>query len=98
MSNNPQPNLTKPILSNSSSISFTDRAVSYCTRVVSGELINSKFIRQACQRFLTDLTRTDWRWTYDSTRADKVCKFIQMCPHEKGDKQGTPLLLEDWQI
>ena len=79
-------------------ISFTDRAVRYAKAVVAKQIPNSKWIRLACERFLVDLEKTDWRWTYDSTRSDKVCRFIQMCPHEKGTKQGEPLLLEDFQV
>lgn len=90
-------NPTSPTLSTSSN-SFSDRAISYCIRVITGELPNSKWIRKACQRHLDDLQRTDWRWTYDAERAEKVCKFIQMCPHEKGAKQGEALLLEDFQV
>ncbi|MGF7180396.1 terminase large subunit [Tunturiibacter psychrotolerans] len=47
---------------------------------------------------LDDLQKLDWRWTYDPAKAEKVCKFIEMLPHEKGAKQGSPLLLEDFQI
>jgi len=87
-----------PIPTTSSRNTFSDRALDYCNGVVSGEIVACNWIRKACQRHLDDLTRTDWRWTYDPDRAEKVCRFIQLCPHEKGEKQGSPLLLEDFQV
>lgn len=96
---NPNPNpVLKSTLSISSSTSYTERANEYCRRVVAREIPNSKWIRAACQRHLDDQLRSDWRWVYDPQRAHKVCQFIEMCPHEKGAKQGSPLLLEAFQI
>ncbi|WP_433963652.1 terminase large subunit [Tunturiibacter gelidiferens] len=87
-----------PIPTTSSTENFSQRAFNYCTRVVTGEIPNCQWIQKSCQRYLDDLARTDWRWTYDPERAERVCKFIQLCPHEKGEKQGSPLLLEDFQV
>ena len=80
------------------SISFTERAIRYSKAVVAKEIPNSKWIRKACQRFLDDIENTDWRWCYDPSRSEKACRFIELCPHEKGTKQGEPLLLEDFQV
>jgi phage terminase large subunit-like protein len=94
MSATSQPN--QPTTSSPSS--YRERAVAYCRRVISGEQIASKWTKLACQRHLDDLERDDWRWTYDEQKAHKVCRFVEMMPHEKGAKQDQPLLLEDWQI
>lgn len=77
---------------------YSERALAYCRRVVSGEQIASKWTRLACQRHIDDLDRDDWRWTYDEQKAHKVCQFVEMLPHEKGYKQDQPFLLEDWQV
>ncbi|AEU36171.1 terminase large subunit [Granulicella mallensis] len=82
----------------SSTVSFTDRAIHYCRSIFAKEHPASRYTIGACQRFLDDLERTDWRWIYDPARAHKVCSFIQLCPHEKGAKQSTPFLLEDFQV
>jgi phage terminase large subunit-like protein len=81
-----------------SSISFTDRAKRYCRSIILGERIASRYTKAACLRFLDDLARDDWRWEYSEARAHKVCKFIELCPHEKGSKQSQPIRLEDWQV
>lgn len=65
---------------------------------MSGEQLASKWTRLACKRHLDDLERDDWRWKYDEAKAEKVCRFIELMPHEKGAKQDQPLLLEDWQV
>ena len=65
--------------------------------IVAKERPASRYTRLACKRFLDDIGRDDWRWTYDVKKAHKVCRFVEMCPHEKGAKQGQPLLMEDFQ-
>lgn len=80
------------------SLLYSDRANRYCELVVSGGILVSKWTRLACQRHLDDLKRTDWRWTYSEEKAERVCRFIELLPHEKGAKQNEPFLMEDWQI
>ena len=80
-----------------SSISYTDRAKRYCQLIIDRTYPASRFTVSACKRFLDDLDRTDWRWTYDEAKAHKVCQFIELCPHEKGSKQGQSIQLEDFQ-
>jgi len=77
--------------------SFTQRAIQYCQRVVQKDQPASKLTVAACQRFLDDLQKAGWRWAYDEAKADKVCRFIELCPHEKGSKQGQSIKLEDFQ-
>jgi phage terminase large subunit-like protein len=77
---------------------YSQRAHDYCRRVVSREVIASKWIRLAAKRHLDDLERSDNRWYYDAIKGDRVCAFIEQHPHEKGPKQGQPFLLEDWQV
>lgn len=76
---------------------YSERAHRYARRVSDGSILASKWIRFACARHLDDLTKTKSRWKYDASKADKVCRFIEQHPHEKGPKQGQPFLLEDWQ-
>ena len=38
------------------------------------------------------------KYYYDKIEADKAISFIEkFCTHTKGEKAGTPLILEDWQ-
>lgn len=82
----------------SSTPSYTNRAIRYARSIVDKDRFASKHTRNACQRFLDDLDRNDWRWTYNQDKAHRACKFVELMPHEKGQKQGQPLLLEDWQV
>jgi phage terminase large subunit-like protein len=77
---------------------YSERALAYCHRVISGEQIASKYTKLACQRHLDDLERADWRWTYAEDKAHRACAFIELLPHEKGNKQDQPFLLEDFQV
>jgi phage terminase large subunit-like protein len=77
---------------------YSERALAYCHRVVDKKHVSSKWTKAACQRHIDDLERDDWRWIYDEAKAEKVCRFIELLPHEKGAKQYQPFLLEDWQI
>jgi phage terminase large subunit-like protein len=77
---------------------FASRATQYAQDVVAGKIVASKWIRLACQRHLDDLTRKDFRWLYSNVQANKVCKFAELCRHEKGSLQGQRIKLEPAQI
>ena len=82
------------------SSSYAERATAYARRVAAGSILASKWTRLACERHLKDLAeskRATFRWCFDSAKADAVCRFCELVPHEKGQLQGQPLKLEDWQ-
>lgn len=79
-------------------LSYSQRGTHYANRVVAGEIVCSKWIRLACQRHLDDLAKTDYRWVYDTSRADKVCQFAELMRHEKGLLQGQRIVLQDAQV
>lgn len=56
-------------------------------------------MKLACERFVRDLAQdfAGWRWTYNADKADTVCSLIELFPHEKGELQGEPVKLGDWQ-
>lgn len=79
---------------------YLHEAVTYCEKVVSGDIPNSKWNVLACQRFLDDLARESdpaWPYRFDEKKATKVCKFIEALPHIKGAKAGKKIHLEPWQ-
>lgn len=51
----------------------------------------------ACQRQLNDLDR-EWQYHFDIAAANRVCTFIELLPHIKGEWAGTNISLEPWQI
>jgi phage terminase large subunit-like protein len=58
----------------------------------------SKWVALACQRQLDDLKRKRFAYHYDEARAARICKFVELLPHTKGEWAGRPIVLEPWQI
>lgn len=81
-------------------MSFAERARSYAEGVVAGEIPACKFVIQACQRQLDDLANPPPGFEFDEERANKVCFFVETCPHIKGEqaRRGELIRLEDWQV
>ena len=79
-------------------MSYTDRAINYAKAVTSEEIVACRYVQLACQRFLDDLERTDWRWKYSPRHGNHVCSFMENgINHVKGPLAGQLLTLEDWQ-
>lgn len=58
-----------------------------------------KWVKLAAKRFLADLERAEngWQYFFSQERANTVCALIELFPHEKGELQGQPVRLRDWQ-
>lgn len=65
--------------------------------MVAGTIAACTYVKQACERQLTDLTRKDWLYRFDTERAERVCKFVTFFPHIKGPLAGHRIELEPWQ-
>lgn len=65
----------------------------YAAKCISGEKISCKKHKQACSRFLDDLTRTDWRWEWVEEEAQKIVKWFAYLRHSKGVLAGKPIEL-----
>lgn len=82
---------------------FTDyvlRAYKYAVAVVDGRVVAGKWVKAACQRQLDDLERLPGEGYYfDSDEANRVCQFIELLPHIKGEwaRRRERIKLEDWQ-
>ena len=72
-------------------------ALAYCRSVVAGEIVVGRMARAACKRHLDDLERKGWAYEFDEALAGRVCRFVEQCPHTKGDLAGQPIKLEGWQ-
>jgi len=77
---------------------FSDVATRYAEDVVAERLPACKYHRLACQRHLDDLARAEmggwaYAWNPELTDVDgrsyrpaeRICKFVQLMPHVKGD-------------
>ena len=87
---------------------YTDIAKKYAEQVVSGEVLACKYVKDACQRQLDDLEKKDFGYRWNPTLTDmfgnayqpaeRICKFIELLPHIKGNWETPTLKLEPWQI
>lgn len=82
---------------------YTAIAKRYAERVVSGKILASHWVQQACRRQLADLKRWgNGRGTYkwDRKRANRICMFVERMPHIEGAwaSRGEKLILQPWQI
>ncbi len=80
---------------------FCAIAQRYAKDVVAGKIPAGRFVKAACKRQIEDLKR--WKakgsaYRFDTARANKVCRFIELLPHIKGPKAGEPIVLEPWQV
>lgn len=73
--------------------------IRYAERVISGEIVACKYVKQACARFLDDLKEGEKRDIFFSeSRAQHILNFYKFVPHVKGDLAGHPIELMDWHI
>ena len=79
-------------------MNYTERALLYAERVISGDISACLFVKQACKRFISDLSRKDIY--LDQYEADRWCSFLEKLPHVKGKWAAKKELfvLSDWQI
>ena len=89
----------------------TFSAKKYAESIVAGDATACRWVRNACQRQLSDLARFKGKGspylfnpklTDRSGRsfypADNLCAFIEHLPHVKGPLAGEPIHLEPWQV
>ncbi len=90
-------------------MNYSERALRYAEQVVAGGIPACRFHRLACERQMHDIERakTGWLYRYDADAANRVCQFIELLPHIKGEwarpklidggMQYPKIRLEDWQ-
>lgn len=79
---------------------YVQIAENYALGVVAGIIPACKFVRQACQRQINDLKDPPHGYVYDVSFGERVCSFVELCPHIKGPlaTKGLLLTLEPWQV
>jgi len=90
----------------SNSLTYAERAERYARDVVRKKILACTEVRQACKRHLDDLKRSrrkSYRWRFDETKANRLCRFVEALPHIKDDFRGNAshgelIQLEPWQI
>lgn len=77
-----------------------NEANKYARDIVSGKIPACVWVVLACQRHLDDVEKEkdkSWPYRFDKDKAERVCKFIELLPHVKGEWKGGSLTLESWQ-
>lgn len=73
----------------------------YAADVLGGKIPACKWVKLAADRQLADLkTYAGSRspYAFDENEANRVCKFIELLTHTKGELAGTRIHLEPWQV
>lgn len=78
---------------------YIARANQYISDVLAGKIAACKWVKLACERQKRDLERRDSRYYFDHDRASRICRFIELLPHIKGEwaRGGKLITLEPWQ-
>ena len=66
----------------------------YAIGVVEGRIISCKYIKQACERYLSWFDKYEFR----KDKVDRVVNFITKLKHFTGSHNGKPFELMPWQI
>lgn len=73
----------------------------YAADVLDGKIPACKWVKLSADRQLADLkTYAGSRspYVFDENEANRVCKFIELLTHTKGELAGTRIHLEPWQV
>lgn len=71
-----------------------DHVTDYAERVISGDIIASKKVRQQCERHMFDKDNKDSRFVYDVKLANRIINFMEMLPNPS---DGKPMKLASFQ-
>lgn len=75
-------------------------AKKYARDVSIGKILACKWVKLACQRQTEDLKKYGKKGLYEwsEPKAHRVCRFIELLTHTKGELAGQRVVLEPWQI
>lgn len=79
-------------------MTYTATARQYADDVLAGRILACQLVKQACERQVKDLARKDFAYQFSEIHAERVCKFVELLPHVKGEWAGQPLVLQPWQV
>ena len=78
-------------------------AEGYAADVMSGRMPACQWAVKACRRQFDDLEKAkggQFPYRFDHEKASRICRFIEMLPHIKGEwaKNGSRIELQPWQV
>lgn len=77
-------------------MTFAERATAHARRAITEPQTFGRLYRQACERFLRDLERDDFR--FDADKVQHVCEFAELLPHVEGKWASDTIVLHDIQV
>lgn len=57
-----------------------------------------KSVIKACERQRDDLAKEKFGYQFNHDLANRICLFVELLTHVKGEWRGKPILLEPWQV
>lgn len=68
-------------------MNYLERANAYIDDVLSGKIVACKWVKLACERQKNDLklAKKGWKYRFDEEKARRICQFVELMPHIKGD-------------
>jgi phage terminase large subunit-like protein len=57
-----------------------------------------QFVKHACRRQKADLQQIDDKYRFDVAKANRICAFVELLEHIKGEWAGHKITLQPWQI
>lgn len=75
-------------------------AKKYARDVSIGKILACKWVKLTCQRQTEDLKKYGKKGLYEwsEPEAHRVCRFVELLTHTKGELAGQRVVLEPWQI
>lgn len=75
-------------------------AEKYERDVLKGKILACKWVKLACQRQRDDLKKYEKKGLYEWNAAEacRICRFIELLTHTKGELAGQKVVLEPWQV
>lgn len=81
----------------------SETALLFAEQVLSNEVPACRYIKLACQRHISDLSKSkdaDYPYYFDENAAQRIIEFIELLPHTKGEwaYKRQLIKLEPWQV
>jgi len=73
----------------------------YAQAIVDGKIVACVKHKQACQRWLTDISRQGtegFQWYFNEEQANRFKTFAEKMKHRKGELAGKPKVLSDYEL
>ena len=78
-------------------MTIKNELIEYATDCISGNIVSGEKHKWACERFLEDIERNEWRYIWNEEKAQNIITWFTYLKHSKGVLAGQPINLTAWQ-